>query len=168
MLVNELPGYDITDKPTGCCPRFDPEGWDGQELHFRNKPFVRAETRSFMHVPLNMGRVFPRVLANIEDAGAFDREGHIVLSREVSPWQAEHFFAVSKPVDSEEMTTLSGDFFTRVFEGPFSEIRKWCAELETLARARGRVAKGIWFYYTTCPKCAKAYGANYVVGLVEV
>ncbi|MHC1707784.1 MAG: hydrolase [Bacteroidales bacterium] len=28
--------------------------------------------------------------------------------------------------------------------------------------------KKTYFYYTTCPKCAKAYGKNYVVSLVEV
>lgn len=58
MEVNALPPYDLKDIPTGCCPRFHPEGWDGQELHFRNKPFVRATTRSAFHIPLNMAAVF--------------------------------------------------------------------------------------------------------------
>ncbi|MGE5758418.1 MAG: hydrolase [Sideroxydans sp.] len=26
----------------------------------------------------------------------------------------------------------------------------------------------LYFYYTTCPKCAKKYGKNYVVILAEV
>ena len=26
----------------------------------------------------------------------------------------------------------------------------------------------VFFWYTTCPKCAKAYGENYVVGLAEI
>ena len=28
--------------------------------------------------------------------------------------------------------------------------------------------KKMFFYYTTCPKCAKAYGKNYVVLLAQV
>jgi hypothetical protein len=26
----------------------------------------------------------------------------------------------------------------------------------------------VYFFYTTCPKCAEAYGKSYVVGVVEV
>ena len=26
----------------------------------------------------------------------------------------------------------------------------------------------LFFYYTTCPRCAKQYGKNYVVGLAQV
>mgnify|MGYP003526130734 CR=1 FL=1 len=37
-----------------------------------------------------------------------------------------------------------------------------------LARARGAEPKSAWFFYTTCPKCAKAYGKNYVVGIAEL
>ena len=29
MHVNELPHYDSSANETGCCPRFNPEGWDG-------------------------------------------------------------------------------------------------------------------------------------------
>ena len=28
--------------------------------------------------------------------------------------------------------------------------------------------KKIYFYYTTCPKCAKKYGHNYIVSFAEV
>jgi hypothetical protein len=44
MQTNALPKYDQSVNTTGCCPRFDPTGWDGAELHFREKPFLRAET----------------------------------------------------------------------------------------------------------------------------
>lgn len=42
MELNKLPFYDASDNPTGCCPRFKPEGWDKQELHFKDKPFVKG------------------------------------------------------------------------------------------------------------------------------
>ena len=64
MRVNELPMFDATDTETNCCPRFHPEPWDNQELHFDRKPFVRASTVSLFHVPLNMGSTF----ANTWDA----------------------------------------------------------------------------------------------------
>ncbi|HTO31540.1 MAG TPA: hydrolase, partial [Pararhizobium sp.] len=65
---------DFAPPLTGCCVKFNPEGWDGQELHFKDKPFLKAATRSVMHVPVNMGRVFARVFKHIEEAGAADAE----------------------------------------------------------------------------------------------
>ncbi len=168
MQTNALPHYDMSDAPTGCCPRFDPEGWDGQTLHFRDKPFVRATTRSALHVPLNMGTVFGRVQRHLEDSGAFDPENVIVLSRDLTAWQAEHLFAASAEVAAEEMTRLSGDFITKVFEGPYRDARDWDAEMRDLVRDAGSEPSDVYFFYTTCPKCAKAYGKNYVVGVARI
>ncbi|MDX1781190.1 MAG: hydrolase [Thalassovita sp.] len=168
MEANQLPHYDMSDNPTGCCPRFNPEGWDGAELHFRDKPFVRAETKSVMHVPVNMGAVFSRVQQHIEAVGGFDPDNMIVLSRDLSAWKAEHLFSSAQPVPGEEMVTLSGDFITRVFEGPYKDAKHWYQVMKDLAAARGKADGTVWFFYTTCPKCAKTYGKNYVVGLAEI
>ena len=168
MQTNALPRYDQSVNTTGCCPRFNPEGWDGAELHFRDKPFLRAETLSAMHIPLNMGKVFTRVQGHIDDAAAMDPEQVIVLSRDLSAFKGEHLFAVTSDVPEEEMTRLSGDYVTKVFEGPYSNAKEWHAELKALSASRGKADGKVWFFYTTCPKCAKAYGKNYVVGLAEV
>jgi len=168
MQTNQVPHYDMSVNTTGCCPRFNPEGWDGQELHFDDKIFLRAETKSVMHIPVNMGKVFSRVQAHLEEADAIDPDDCIVLSRDTSPWQSEHLFAIPHPVDGEETTTLSGDFITRVFEGPYREAREWLEEMQDLVRARGAQPGEVWFFYTTCPKCAKAYGKNYVVAVAEM
>jgi hypothetical protein len=121
-----------------------------------------------MHIPLNMGKVFTRVLGHIDDAGATDPEQYIVLSRDVSAFRGEHLFAVTKDVPGEETIRLSGDYVTKVFEGPYAQTKDWYGELKALAAARGKTDGEVWFFYTTCPKCAKAYGKNYVVGLAEV
>ena len=168
MKINELPRYDMSINTTGCCPKFNPEGWDGQDLHFRDKPMVRAVTMSAMHVPLNMGRVFSRVQRHIEDAGAFDPDDCIVLTRDTSPWASEHYFSVSKPVDNEEMAALSGDFVTKVFEGPYHQAGKWAKEMLQYVQSQGKELRKLYFFYTTCPKCAKHYGKNYVVILAAV
>lgn len=167
MKTNELPKIDQTDNPTRCCPRFNPEGWDGQDLHFRDKPFVRAATISAMHIPLNMGSVFSRVQKHMEKVGAFGADEYIVLSRDVSAWGAEHYFATQNPVPDEQNVTLSGDYVTKVFEGPYRDAKTWYGEMETLVRDRGKTPGDIFFFYTTCPKCAKTYGKNYVVGVAK-
>ncbi|MGB3387049.1 MAG: hydrolase, partial [Pseudaminobacter sp.] len=63
----------------------------GRNRIFEDKPFLRATTRSVMYVPVNMGRVFSRVLKHIEEAGAADDEHAIVLSRDTSHGAASIF-----------------------------------------------------------------------------
>ena len=98
METNVLPKMDMSDNSTGCCPRFNPEGWDGRHLHFKYKRFVRATTRGVMHIPINMVSVFTRVQTHIEDAGAQDPDGYLVLSQDLSSREDDHLFAVTKTV----------------------------------------------------------------------
>jgi len=168
MEINALPVYDINDNPTGCCPRFRPEPWDGQELHFQDKSFVRAKTRSLFHFPLNMGAVFRRTFAAIKEADAQSDTNFAVLSREETAWSAEHLFAVTRDVPGQQTVRLTGDYVTKVFEGPYRDMPRWCDELEDGVRAGGEEPLLTYFFYTTCPKCARAYGQNYVVGVAQI
>ena len=168
MDINTLPNYDMSDNPTGCCPRFDPEDWDHRDLHFRDKLFVRAKTWSIAHIPLNMGSVFRTTFKAIEQAGANADTNFIVLSQDQSSWSAEHLFAVTKNVPGAEMVSLNGNFTTKVFEGPFKNLPKWCEELKSSVRDEGKEPLRTYYFYTTCPKCAKAYGKNYVIGVAEI
>ena len=129
---------------------------------------MRATTRSLLHVPINMGTVFTRVQQNIEDAGAAPLDGYLVLSRDLSSTEAEHLFAVSRDVPQEEMVTMSGEYMTRVFEGPYRHAKNWVHDMEVAAEAAGHTAKRVFMFYTTCPKCARAYGKNYIIGVAEI
>lgn len=167
MPTNEIPTFDTSDNETNCCPRFHPEPWENQALHFDRKPFVRASTISLFHVPLNMGSTFAHTWNAVKAAHA-DNGQFLVLSHDQSAWHAEHLFAVTKEVPDAEMVYLSGDFRTKVFEGPFSDARKWCTEMEHVVQQEGRQLETMYFFYTTCPRCAKHYGKNYVVGVAKV
>lgn len=167
MQVNEIPKFDTSDNPTGCCPRFQPEPWENRELVFDRKPFVRASTVSVFHMPLNMGSVFAKTWAAIQRAHA-DSGSFLVMSHDDSAWHAEHLFAVDQAVPGATMVEMSGTFLTKVFEGPFSHVRSWSEEMETVAKEKGKHLDTLYFFYTTCPRCAKTYGKNYVVGLAKV
>jgi hypothetical protein len=160
MQTNALPHQDLSDRPTGCCPRFDPAGWDGVELHFRDKRFIRAETRSAMHLPLNMSKVFGRVHAHIEAAGGYDPDNTIVLSRDLSPWKAEHLFATEGDVPDEDATTLSGDFVTKVFDGPYNEAKSWYGEMETWYAPRARNRRGSISTTRPAPDAPRRWGTT--------
>ena len=168
MEINALPKYDMSDNPTNCCPRFNTEGWDDQDLHFKDKLFVKAKTRSLFHIPINMGSVFPKTFNAIEKADAMDKNDLIVLSYDPSAWTGEHYFSVTKDVSGQEMVHLSGDYLTRIFEGPYKNAPKWEKEMNAFVSSRGKQTKRTYFFFTTCPKCAKYYGKNYVVAVSEV
>ena len=68
MAATTLPKFNMENSETGCCPQFDPTGWDGEEFEFRDRPFVRTTTVNFMHIPLNMGGMIKKTFQKIQEA----------------------------------------------------------------------------------------------------
>ena len=150
-----------TDKGGECCPRFDPAPWDRKELRWEDKRFVKDRVTSFLHIPLNFGAVMKRNVGAIEAAGARP-ETMVVLSEENSLWGADVYIEVTKDIPGAEMARISGTFLCKVFEGPYRNMRKWIAEMKAFVQSKGKNLEKLYFFYTTCPKCAKRYGKNYV------
>lgn len=151
---------------TGCCPRFDPAPWSDKEIVWQDKLFVKDRVRSFLHVPLNFGKVVVRNMEKIWAVGAADQS--LMVSDENSLWGADLYIAVTREVPGTGSARISGTFLTRVFDGPFKDVGKWAREMRAWAESKGRRVEKILFCYTTCPKCAKAYGHNYIVLLAKV
>jgi len=150
-----------------CCTPFDPEPWQDKEIEWQDKRFVKDRVRSFLHIPLNFGTVMRRCVARIEAAGA-KAQHMIVLADESKLWSTDVYIDVTKEVPDVEMTTLSGTFLSKVFEGPYQQVRSWMREMNEHVTSQGRTAKKTYTYYTTCPVCAKKFGKNYVVLLTQV
>ncbi|MFC1968000.1 hydrolase [Chloroflexota bacterium] len=152
---------------TGCCPRFNPEPWNEKEVTWQDKLFIRDHVRSFLHIPLNFGKVMIKNMERIEEAGALATEP-LMLSDEISLWGSDIYIAVSKEVPGTETERISGTFLTRVFEGPYKDAGRWAKEMKAYVNSKGREIKKMYFFYTTCPKCAKFYGKNHSVILAMV
>jgi len=167
MNVNELPKYASAQSESDCCPKFDPTGWDDQEFVFDNKAFVSVNTLSFLYMPLNMGSVMQRTMKAIKSSDAMP-EGWAMLSHDNSAWCCTHYIAVSKDVPGLKMEKLSGTFVTKVFEGAYRDAPVWVKQMKKFVNDKGKSIKKLYFFYTTCPKCAKRYGKNYVVGFAQV
>ena len=54
----------------------------------------------------------------------------------------------------EEMTTLSGDFITKVFESPYKNAGQWHKDMADLARARG-IEPGSICFFTPAARSAR-------------
>lgn len=150
-----------------CCPRFNPEPWDGKTLTWQGKRFVKDRVTSLFHIPLNYGAVMTRVDATIRAAGA-RLEEPVMLTDENSLWGADVFVEVGKDVPGAKMVTISGTFMSKVFEGPFSEVGHWVKAMKAWLKSEDKRFGKLYFYYTTCPNCAKKYGKNYVVLLAQI
>ena len=147
---------------TGCCPKFNPKPWQGKEIIWDNKIFVKDRVASFLHIPLNMGSKIVKNMKLIEAARAKPAE-QLMLCDENSLWGSDIYINVSKEVSGVQMATLSGTFLTKVFEGPYKNAGVWAKEMEGYVKSKGKTIEKLYFCYTTCPACAKAYGKNYVV-----
>jgi hypothetical protein len=153
--------------PDECCPEFDPVPWDGKELQWQNKRFVKDRVRSLFHIPLNFGAVMKRNFSQIEAAGAIPAI-MVVLSDENSLWGADVYIEVTKDIPGADMASISGTFLCKVFEGPYQNMRRWIEEMKAFVQSKQKSLRKLYFFYTTCPKCAKKYGKNYVAILAQV
>ena len=145
-----------------CCPKFDPAPWDGKVLEWGNKKFIKGKVFTLFFMPVNFGSVIVKLMAKVKDAGAGKPE-NLGLSDHTSKWNMDLYLAVDKEIPGAENVTLSGRFFSKVYEGDFKETGKWCRDFENIAKERGMKIEKWYMWYTTCPKCAKKYGKNYTV-----
>jgi len=161
----EQTNYDNSE--TGCCAKLDIERWDGRELDWKDKLFLKDHIRSFLHIPLNFGSVVSRDHAAVQDAAAYPEEP-FWFTDEVSPWGSDIYLAVEKEIEGVQIEKVSGKFLTKVFDGPYRDVGKWVREMEAYVADQGRTMKKLFFYYATCPKCSKHYGKNHVVLFAQV
>ena len=150
-----------------CCPKFDPEPWDKKIIEWENKRFVKDKVLTLFYMPVNFGNVMKKLDAKVRNAGA-TMPDWLCLSDHTSKWNMDLYLAVDKEVPDADNTTFSGKFLSKVYEGPFKDTKKWCNDFEEYAKGQGLGIKKWFMWYTTCPKCAKKYGKNYVVILGEV
>jgi hypothetical protein len=114
-----------------------------------------------------MGKKIVKNMGLIDKANA-KSPYQLMLTDEKSMWGSDIYIDVSKDVPGAQMAKLSGTFITKVFEGPYQNAGKWAAEMNEYVRNKGKEIKKLYFSYTTCPKCAKAYGKNYVILFAKI
>jgi len=158
---------DKKNSETGCCPKFNPKPWENKTITWKDKLFLKDHVISFFHIPLNFGSKMKKNMKLINDNKALSKD-MIVLSFEHSLWGSELYITTSKIVPGAHMIKISGTFMTKVFEGSYKNAGKWAKEMEAYVKSKKKEMKKLYFYYTTCPKCAKVYGKNYAVLLAEI
>lgn len=151
-----------------CCPKFDPVPWDGKVLDWQDKKFIKDKIFTLFYMPVNMGSVMTRITAKANAANAMTADA-MCLSEHKSLWSMDVFLAVNKEVPGAENISLAGKVLCKVYEGSFNKTGEWMKDAESYANEKAMNVERWFMWYTTCPKCAKKYGKNYVVvmGLIN-
>ena len=150
-----------------CCPKFDPTPWDKKVFEWQDKKFVKDHVRTFMYIPINFGGVITRLMKKV-DASEAKLLDNLSLSDHTNKWNMDLYVAVDKEVPGADNVTLSGKFLSKVYEGDFKDTGKWGEDFTNYTQEQNFKIIKWYMWYTTCPKCAKKYGKNYVVIIAEI
>jgi hypothetical protein len=145
-----------------CCPEFNPLLWNDIILEWDNKKFIKDKVCTLFYMPLNFGKAMTRLDEKLRNTKTICPE-YLCLSEHTSMWNMNLYLAVDKEVPGAQNIILSGKYYCKVYEGNFNETGKWTKDFNNTAKEKGYNIDKLYMWYTTCPKCAKKYGKNYVV-----
>ena len=154
-----------------CCPKFNPKKWDQKVYHWKKLPFIRESMPTFFHTPFPpmIGKKMIKMMKMVEDAKAgLPLQDWLVLFHDPHAFKSEILMQVKKPINGADNVNLTGTFMSKVFDGPYSDIRKFFKEFDLYIESKGKKAKDYYVHYTYCPECAKKYGHNYMIFFAEV
>ncbi len=154
-----------------CCPQFDTVPWDEKTHQWHDKLFIKDTIPQIFHMPLpgTINRTMGRMWEQAQQANAApDLKDFLILAYDPSPWKSEYYLSVTKEVPGAENVKLTGIFLSKVFDGPYQDVPKWIKAMDTYVAQQGKTTQKYYLYFTTCPKCAKIYGHNYVVAFAQI
>ena len=155
-----------------CCQKFDPQPWDGITHEWKNKLFIKKTISQLFHMPIPW--VYSKTLTAMWEQAkshgiAPDIKDFLLLAYDPSPWKSElYLYVLREHKDVENIVPMNGRYISKVFDGPYQNVPKYMKEMELFLQKQGERAKKYYFYFTTCPECAKKYGHNYIVVFTEV
>ena len=153
--------------PTGCCPPFDPTPWNDQIIEWYDKLFIKDKVFCILNMPVNFGKVITRIMSKA-DKHAVTVPDAMCLSDHTSAWNMDVFVAVDKKIPDAKNVKITGKFYCRVYEGDFRKTGEWISDFKKTSSEKHFSTGKMYMWYTTCPKCAKKYGKNYVVILSKI
>jgi hypothetical protein len=150
---------------------FDPEPWEKKTFEWKDKTFLFRTVPQFLHMPLPW--VYGKAIRELDENAEYEgikppSKDFLLLASDPSPWKSELYYLVTESRPNRTTRTISGSFASRVFDGPYSGVPSYMKEMDKWLAESGRKAEKYYFYYTTCPKCAKKYGHNYIVVITQI
>lgn len=155
-----------------CCPEFKTEKWDNKTFSWKGKHFLKESIPAFFHIPYTpmINKKMKKIFDQAEKAQANIPELNdaLVLFHDPSPFKSEIFLSVTKEVEGANNVSLSGEFVSGVYDGPYNSVPKHLKDMEMRLANANKKAKDYYVHYAYCPSCAKKFGHNYMVLFAEV
>ena len=159
-------------KDQECCPKFDPQKWDGKTFRWENKSFIKESIPTFFHMPFpgTIGKKVTRMMKLAEDANALSDNAleSLLLFNDPTAFKSDLYLSVNKNVPNAMNRTISGTFYAKVYDGPYGKVPKFMKEMNAYLKDKEKEADDYYIHYAYCPKCAKDYGHNYMVLFAEL
>jgi hypothetical protein len=162
----EKSGQNVT-----CCPVFDADRWNEQICTWENKQFIRGTIPQMLHL------IFPGLFSRlkrklwkqaVEASAEPDSEDFMILTHDLSAWKGEVFMPVTRTVPGADNVTISGTYFTKVFNGSVIMLPQYMNEMDILLSRKDKLAKRYFFSSSACPFCERKYAANSIVAFAEI
>jgi hypothetical protein len=138
---------------------------------WENKMFIRGTIPQFLHYPFPgmVRRIMKKLWNQATEAGAEpEREEFLMLAYDLSPWTCEFYMPVKQFVPGADNVNLSGTYFTKVFDGPFSLVPQYINEMDIFLAQKDMLAKKYYIYSAACPLCERKYSVNSIVAFAEI
>lgn len=152
-----------------CCPKFDPKKWDGKIFKWKDKQFIKESMPTFFHIPFPpmIGSKMTKIwnLANNAKKISSKKDETLILFYDPHAFKSEIYLSVTGKVPNAKNVTISGKFYSRVFDGAYQDVPKFIKQME---EKLGKKKRKYYVHYAYCPKCAKKYGNNYMIIFAEI
>jgi len=155
-----------------CCPKFNVAKWDNVTHEWQNKPFIYESIPQLFHIPFppmigwkitKMWNIAERAMATLPN-----KSETLILFYDPHAFKSEIYLSVTCHIPGANNVTISGRFFSKVFDGAYNAIPQFINEMHEYLKSQKLVAKKYYVHYAYCPKCSKKYGNNYIILFAEV
>ena len=155
------------DEQKECCPKFEPEKWDDKVNDWTHKRFIKTKVATFLYMPVGFGSAMTK-LQKLAEHSEGESEESLCLSSHKTKWSMDVYLEVTKEIADAENISMSGKFYSKVYEGPYRNTGKWMEDFDRIMLEKNYEVYQYYTWYVYCPKCAKKYKKNYVVIFGEI
>lgn len=144
-------------KKKGCnCPSVDVKKYDNETITWKDRYFYITPQPCFFHEPINFAVRIENAFTYIQDKGLkFNEKKHMIVQKD-GMFRGKLMLGVSKPGKKVKgVHKLNKKFIAKSHVGSYKELGNTVRNLFKQAYKKGKILKGIYFWYTTCPECAK-------------
>jgi len=124
----------MTKQPEPCCPKFNIQKRDEKTHHRDKKMFIKESMRTFFHIPrpATISKKISNAWKEIQAQNAYSgkNEDYLILFHDPSAFKSDIFLTTDKKVEGFENVEISGDFESKVFEGPYQDAPKFMKQME--------------------------------------